>query len=130
LLKSVEDISTTKKRLKIEIPSDLIEKEISESLEKIRQQAKIPGFRQGKAPVTLIEKRYGKEIETEVLDKLIPANSGRCVIRADIDCNDAATEEEFDFKRKNPLNLSVTVEIPKIETSHTEYHGQGHAGYG
>jgi trigger factor len=117
LLKSVEDISTTKKRLKIEISSDVIEKEISESLEKIRQQAKIPGFRQGKAPVTLIEKRYGKEIETEVLDKLIPASLGDAIREADIKiATMPQLEEEFDFKRKNPLNLSVTVEIlPKIE---------------
>ena len=117
MLKSVEDISTTKKRLKIEIPSDVIEKEISESLEKIRQQAKIPGFRQGKAPVTLIEKRYGKEIETEVLDKLIPVSLGDAIREADIKiATMPQLEEEFDFKRKNPLILSVTVEIlPKIE---------------
>ena len=117
MLKSVEDISTTKKRLKIEIPSDVIEKEISESLEKIRQQAKIPGFRQGKAPVSLIEKRFGKEVEAEVLDKLIPAQLGDAIREADIKiATMPQLEEEFDFKRKNPLILSVTVEIlPKIE---------------
>ena len=117
MLKSVEDISTTKKRLKIEIPSDVIEKEISESLEKIRQQAKIPGFRQGKAPVTLIEKRFWKEVETEVLDKLIPAQLGDAIREADIRLATMPhLEEEFDFKRRNPLILSVTVEIlPKIE---------------
>jgi trigger factor len=117
LLKSLEDITTTKKRLKIEIPSDVIEKEISESLEKIRQQAKIPGFRQGKAPVSLIEKRYGKEVETEVLDKLIPASLGDAIREADIKiATMPQLEEEFDFKRKNPLILSITVEIlPKIE---------------
>jgi trigger factor len=117
LLKSVEDISTTKKRLKIEIPSDVIEKEISESLEKIRQQAKIPGYRQGKAPVSLIEKRFGKDVEAEVLDKIIPAQLGDAIREADIKiATMPQLEEEFDFKRKNPLNLSITVEIlPKIE---------------
>ena len=59
MLKSVEDINTTKKRLRIEIPSEVIEGEIKNSLDQLRQRAKIPGFRQGKAPVTLIEKRFG-----------------------------------------------------------------------
>ena len=48
LLKAVEDISSTKKRLKIEIPTDAIEKKIKTSLEKARQKAKTPGFRPGK----------------------------------------------------------------------------------
>ena len=65
MLKSVEDINTTKKRLRIEIPSDVIEKEIGNSLEKVRQKAKIPGFRPGRAPINLIERRFGKEVEAE-----------------------------------------------------------------
>ena len=48
MLKAVEDLSTTKKRLKIEIPSEAIEKKIKNSLEKARQKAKTPGFRPGK----------------------------------------------------------------------------------
>ena len=48
LLKAVEDLSTTKKRLKIEIPSEAIETKIKNSLEKARQKAKTPGFRPGR----------------------------------------------------------------------------------
>ena len=68
----VEDLSSTKKRLTIEIPADVIEKEYSRSLSNILQKAKIPGFRQGKAPVNLIEKKFGGDIRSDILDKLIP----------------------------------------------------------
>lgn len=117
MLKSVEDINPTKKRLRIEIPSDVIEKEILDSLGKLRQKAKIPGFRPGKAPLNLIEKRFGKEVETEVLDKVIPEYFSKALREADLKpITMPVLDEEFDFKRNNPIQLSVTVEvIPKIE---------------
>lgn len=117
MLKSVEDINTTKKRLKIEIPTDVVEKEIGTSLEKIRQRVKIPGFRQGKAPTNLIEKRFGKDIEAEVLEKIIPEYYTRAMKEAGLKpVAMPMLDEEFDFKRNTPINLSFTVEVmPKIE---------------
>jgi len=53
---TIEDLSSTSKRLKVEIPADIIEKEYISSLDNIRQRARIPGFRPGKSPVSLIEK--------------------------------------------------------------------------
>lgn len=117
MLKSIEDINAAKKRLRIEIPSDVIEKEIGDSLEKVRQKAKIPGFRPGKAPISLIDKRFGKEVEAEVLDKVIPEYYSKAIKEAEITPVAAPTfEERLDFKRNNPLNLLFTVEVlPKIE---------------
>jgi trigger factor len=117
LLKSVEDINTTKKRIRIEIPSDVVEKEIGDSLEKVRQKAKIPGFRPGKAPISLIEKRFGKEVEAEVLDKVIPEYFSKALKEAELmPITMPIFDERLDFKRNNPINLSFTVEVmPKIE---------------
>jgi trigger factor len=117
LLKSVEDINATKKRLRIEIPSDIVETEIKASLDKLRQQAKIPGFRPGKAPVTLIEKRFGKEVEGEVLERIIPEQLGSAIKEAALSPITMPTlEEEFQFKRNETVVLSVIVEVlPKIE---------------
>jgi trigger factor len=116
LLKSVEDINPTKKRLKIEIPSDVVEVEIRKSLEMLRQQARIPGFRPGKAPISLIEKRFGKNVEAEVLEKIIPEQLSSAIREAALNpITMPALEEEFQFKRNNPISLSVTVEVvPEI----------------
>lgn len=117
MLKAVEDINQTKKRLRIEIPSDLIEREIQNSLEKLRHTVKIPGFRPGKAPVNLIEKRFGKQVEAEVLEKVVPEQLGNAIREAAIDpVTMPVLEEEFDYKRNNPLAFAVTLEVkPKIE---------------
>jgi trigger factor len=122
LLKSAEDINATKKRLKIEIPADVVEREIKASLEKVRLNAKIPGFRPGKAPMSLIEKRFGKEIEAEVLDRLIPEHLTSAMREAAVTpVTMPSLDEEFHFQRNNPINLSVTIEVmPKIENLNYE----------
>jgi len=120
VLQAVEDLSTTKKRLKIEIPSDIIEKEIHDSLEKLRQITNIPGFRLGRAPMNLIERRFGKKVEAEVLEKVIPEFYRDALKEAGLmPITLPVFDEKVDFKRKNPLNLSLTVEVmPKIESLH------------
>jgi len=117
VLKSIEDINATKKRLTIEIPSDVLEGEIGNSLSNLRQRVRLPGFRPGKAPINLIEKRFGKEIESEVLEKVIPQYYNNALKEADIQpVSFPELDEDVDYKRKNPLLLSFTVEVlPKIE---------------
>ena len=116
MLKSVEDITTTKKRIRIEIPSDIIEREIVSSFEKLKNSVKIPGFRPGKAPVALLEKRFGKEVEAEVLEKLVPEHVGYALREAALNpVTMPALDEKFEFRRNSPLNLSFTLEVlPEI----------------
>jgi len=117
LLQAVEDLTPTKKRIKIEIPSDIIEKEIRDSLERLRQQTNIPGFRLGRAPMNLIERRFGKKVEAEVLERVIPEFYREALKEANITpITLPVPDERFDFKRKNPISLSLTVEVmPEIE---------------
>ncbi len=117
MLKSVEDINPTKKRLRIEIPSEAIEKKIKSSLEKTRQKAKIPGFRPGKTPMNIIEKHFGKGAEAEALEEVIPEFYNRALKEAAIvPVTRPAIEGGVNFERNNPLSLSFTLEIrPNIE---------------
>lgn len=117
MLKSIEDISSTKKRFTIEIPSDVIEREIVNSLERLRYSVRIPGFRPGKAPMGLIEKRFGKDVEAEVLEKLITEYYKMAIRESGFKpVSMPELETEVDFKRNNPLNLTFTLEVlPKIE---------------
>ena len=122
MLKAVEDISATKKRLRIEIPAETIEKEIQNSLEKVRTTTTIPGFRTGKAPFTLIEKKFGKKVEEEVLERIIPEGYLDALRKADITpITDPVLEEKADFKRNEAFSMTLTVEImPKIDNLHYE----------
>ena len=117
MLKSLEDISSTKKRLKIEIPADSIEAEIRKGLVDAQKKAKFPGFRQGKAPMTMVEKKFSKDIESEVLEKIVSEYYLQAVKEADIKpVSRPSLEESFDFKRNSDLSMTMTVEVvPQIE---------------
>ncbi len=71
---TVEDLSTVKKKLTIEVEPDIVTKELDKALADVVKKAKIPGFRPGKAPRSIVEKHYGGEVQSEVLQRIISKN--------------------------------------------------------
>lgn len=117
MLKGIEEISATKKRLKIEIPADIVEEEIQKALKEIQKKAKIPGFRPGKAPISIIEKKFGKEAEADVLEMLVSESYQKAVKETNIKpLLPPMAEDAIDIKRNEPLSFELIVEVrPDIE---------------
>jgi trigger factor len=61
-----------KREVSIEIPADVITKETDKIVRKYQKAARIPGFRVGKVPESLIRSRFADDIRSEVLDSLLP----------------------------------------------------------
>lgn len=83
---SVEKLPDCKAKISVEIPPSVVTQERDRIVASFAAQAKIPGFRPGKAPKSAVEKRYQKEI----LDEL----GGRLVSRA---CAQAGKDEKLDI---------------------------------
>jgi len=114
--KTVEDINPTKKKFIVEIPADVLENKIEEALRNLGRTLKIPGFRPGKAPLSLLERRFGKDVEMEVLERVIPEYYVRAIKEEALFPVAAPVFEEYDFKRKMPLKMTFTVEfLPEIK---------------
>jgi trigger factor len=123
MLKTVEDISTTKKRLKIEIPQETIEREIQSGLKGVQRKAKIPGFRPGKAPISIIEKRFGKDVEGDVMERLVPEAYNNALKEANIKpVGRPELENKLEINRSAPLEMTLTVEI-RPEVKDLKYDG-------
>lgn len=122
MLKSVEEISATKKRLKIEIPAEVVEEEIQKALREIQKKAKIPGFRPGKAPLSIIEKKFGKDAESEVLEKLVSKFYNTAIKEAKLKpVLPPMAEDAIDIKRNEPLSFELIVETrPEVENLNYE----------
>jgi trigger factor len=122
LLKSLEDVTATQKRLKIEIPAETIESEIKKTLIEAQKRARIPGFRAGKTPMYLIEKKFGRDAEAEVLERLIPEFYMKALKEADIKPISAPViEKSYDFKRNEPFSMTIAVEVrPRVESLNYE----------
>ena len=61
-----------RRELELEIPAEEVSKATEKVAKEFARMARVPGFRPGKAPVTLIKKRFAEDIKSEVLQKLVP----------------------------------------------------------
>lgn len=71
MLLSYEDLSSVKKSVEVEIPADLISSEAQRVTNEFSRQAKLPGFRPGKVPISVVRTRFAKEIQEEVMNRLL-----------------------------------------------------------
>src|SRR4029450_12664067 len=67
------DVSETRKNLKIEIPSDVVDAQIERVARDYSRKARIPGFRPGKAPARVIKQRFKEQILRDVANDLVPS---------------------------------------------------------
>jgi trigger factor len=70
---NVVDISSSEKEIEIKLQYDEIKKDIEEEVKKQTKKIQIPGFRKGKAPISMLKKMYGDAFEYEASEKI--ANS-------------------------------------------------------
>ncbi len=68
---TLEDISSVKKTLHVEIPREVVAREIDRAYDEIKKTARIKGFRPGKAPRSVLEKMFKKDVLADVSSRLI-----------------------------------------------------------
>ncbi|MFB3905728.1 MAG: trigger factor [Acidobacteriota bacterium] len=66
------DVSTVKKKLKVQIPAEVTQKKFNEIADEYRKRIRLPGFRPGKAPVAMVKRRFHKDIRQEVIQQIVP----------------------------------------------------------
>ncbi len=72
MLIDFKDLSTVRKSVEVEVPSDAVTRELDSVSREFARQAKIPGFREGKIPIGVVRNRFQKEIQDEVVQRLLP----------------------------------------------------------
>ncbi len=81
---TVEDISSVKKTLHVEIPREEVAREIDRAYEEIKKSAKIKGFRPGKVPRSVLEKMFRKDVLADVSSRLIQSSFIEAVKEKDL----------------------------------------------
>ena len=114
---TIEDISTVKKKMLIEVESDAVSKEMDKTLIEMGKKAKIPGFRPGKAPKNIVEKHYGSEVQSEVLQRLISRNYLQALKENNLSPVDMPDIENVSpLTKGSSLSFTALVEVrPTIE---------------
>lgn len=97
----VEDAGPATKKVSVEIPQDRIKAKLAEQYKEVRSQAAIPGFRVGRAPQKLIEKKFAGEIKDQVKRSLISESYEQAVEKNNLQ---VLGEPEFE----NPEKIEIT----------------------
>ncbi|MBL4816317.1 MAG: trigger factor [Shewanella sp.] len=77
---SVETTQGLERRLTISVPAEQIEKTVNEALKSEAKRARLPGFRPGKVPVSVINKRYGKAIRQDITGEVMQRNFVEAIV--------------------------------------------------
>ena len=112
------ELGPMKRALKIEVPAQEVTQRFSRAYTELNRQVRIPGFRPGKAPLGLLEKRYAKEVEEDVIRSIVPDFYDRAVREAGISpvLVEIPPLERVKIKKDEPFTFTATVEIkPTIE---------------
>ena len=75
----IVDVNETRRDLTVEVPSTVVDEAISRAAAKIGRAAKIPGFRPGKVPATVVRQRFKGEIMQDVAETLISRAVGEAL---------------------------------------------------
>ena len=60
------------REISVEIPAETVQKERESVLAKYARYAKVPGFRKGKVPASIVKQRFSEDINQELLESLLP----------------------------------------------------------
>jgi trigger factor len=128
--------ATCKRELELEIPAENVKKATEKISRDLARVARIPGFRPGKAPVTLIQRRFAEEIKGEVLDSLLPEVLSQSLQEKKLVPVNRPEVDQVNFTENGPVKFrarfevlsefelseykSLEIEIDKLEIGDTE----------
>jgi len=76
-LTPTETKDSCKREIEVVVPADVVARQTEEVIQKFQKLARIPGFRQGKVPPTVIRQRFAEDIRSEVVEALVPKHFRR-----------------------------------------------------
>jgi trigger factor len=118
----ITDLSPVKKSLAVEVDAEEVSKETEAVLRRYTGQVRLPGFRQGKAPADLVRKRFAKEIDDDVRERLISRLWREATSEKGLIPLGDPVLEDLKHERGMPFGFKTTFEVlPRFEVK--DYRG-------
>ena len=110
------DVSETKKTLTVEVPPEVVDTEITRVTQGYARQARIPGFRPGKAPAHVVRKRFREQILHDVAHDLVPRVVGDALRDKNVQPVDTPKVRDLQLEEGKPLTFTAAIETaPHVE---------------
>jgi len=105
-----------KHEIEVTVPVDEIARETDRVVADIQQKAKLPGFRPGKAPASLIRSKFSRQVREDVLENLLPKYFRQKVEEEHLEVVGRPNVKDVHFHEGEPLRFKAEFEVaPEIE---------------
>ncbi|MGH7503627.1 MAG: trigger factor [Longimicrobiales bacterium] len=112
----IEKSAAWTRRLTITVTKERVARERSSAAKRISQKVRLPGFRKGKVPMTVLEKRFGQAIEQEAIERLIGDAYREAVKQEGLRPITQGEVDRVDYSQGSDLTFAVDLEVrPEIE---------------
>jgi trigger factor len=108
---TIEELSSVKKTLHIEIPQDQVVRELDSAYSKLKKTAKIKGFRPGKAPRSVLERMFKKDVHADVSSKLIQESFINVLKEKDLKIIGNPQLDPPELRVDGPYAYEATIEV-------------------
>lgn len=108
---SVEQVNPCRRVLSIEVPADVVASEFQAVVGEFARHARIQGFRPGKAPAAIVERKYAKEILDETRERVVPRAYREAVEQQKIRVAAILDVSDVQVQRDAPLVFRVTLDV-------------------
>jgi trigger factor len=110
------DVNETRKNVRVEIPSDVVDAEIDRVARDYSRKARVPGFRPGKAPARVIKQRYKEQILHDVLHDLVPRAVDNALRERGVEAIDTPDVRDVAIDEGQPLTFTASFDtVPSFE---------------
>ncbi|HEY6252820.1 MAG TPA: trigger factor [Candidatus Angelobacter sp.] len=104
------------REVEVEIPAEVVNKETDSTVQRYTKVARVPGFRKGKVPATLVRNRFAEEIKTDVLEALLPEYFRQAVTKQGFTPISKPEVHSLETAEGKPIRFKAAFEIlPEIE---------------
>jgi len=108
--------ATCRREIELEIPAENVTKVAEKVARDIARIARIPGFRPGKAPITLVRRRFADDIQGEVVQSLVPEYLEKALDEKKLVPVTRPEVDKVEFKEGEPLKFRAIFEVlPEFE---------------
>lgn len=121
----IEEKSPVEKILRIEVPPEVVNKTMDEVTSEVRRRAKLKGFREGKAPISLVKKLFREEIEERSIERLVDRTLPEALKEKGLEPILHPRVQSFErLEEGKAFTYTVLVEIrPQFELKREDYVG-------
>lgn len=114
----IEQTNPCERRLTIEMPVERVQREMNAIYGGLQKRVKVPGFRQGKVPRSILENHYHHSVEQEILQKLIPEALSEAMTQENLQAVGEPQIDHVDLAKDRPFQFVATTQIiPEIVLS-------------